>query len=115
MRNISFALTTKQFVNRTKTVTRRLGWKFLKVGDRLAGCEKCQGLKKDQKIKKLGMIRVTSVARIPLDSISPDDCIKEGFPELTPSEFINFFCGAHKDCTPGTIVTRIEFEYLGNE
>jgi len=32
-RNISFALTTQQVRNRTKTVTRRAGWLFLKAGD----------------------------------------------------------------------------------
>ena len=33
MRHMSFALTTKQIKSRTKTVTRRLGWTFLKPGD----------------------------------------------------------------------------------
>ena len=37
MRNISFALTKQQFLDRTKTVTRRLGWKNLEVGTLL--CE----------------------------------------------------------------------------
>lgn len=31
MRNISFALTTPQFLAGNKTVTRRMGWKFLKA------------------------------------------------------------------------------------
>lgn len=33
MRNMSFALTTPQILNRSKTVTRRAGWSFLKPGD----------------------------------------------------------------------------------
>ncbi len=45
MRNISFSLTERQFMDKSKTVTRRLGWKFLKPGDRLMGCRKCMGLK----------------------------------------------------------------------
>lgn len=44
-RNISFALTTPQFRARTKWVTRRLGWLFLKPGDTLMGVEKGMGLK----------------------------------------------------------------------
>ena len=62
-RNISFALTTDQFRARTKTVTRRLGWETLKAGDILMGCERCQGLKKGEKIKQLGPIRVVGVSR----------------------------------------------------
>jgi len=33
MRNMSFALTTNQVLEQTKSVTRRFGWKFLKAGD----------------------------------------------------------------------------------
>lgn len=32
-RNMSFSMTTEAVRNRTKTVTRRLGWEFLKPGD----------------------------------------------------------------------------------
>ena len=45
MRNISFMLTTQQFRNRTKTVTRRMGWWNLKPGDILMGVEKRQDSK----------------------------------------------------------------------
>jgi hypothetical protein len=34
MRNMSFFLTTAQFLDGTKDVTRRKGWRFLKPGDR---------------------------------------------------------------------------------
>ncbi len=44
MKNISFALTTKQFLDGSKTVTRRLGWANLKPGEILMACEKCMGL-----------------------------------------------------------------------
>jgi len=43
MRLISFMLTERQIRERTKTQTRRLGWKTVKVGDRLRGVLKCQG------------------------------------------------------------------------
>lgn len=60
-RNISFALTTEQIRNRTKTVTRRLGWKNLKVGQVLNACVKCMGLKPGEQIQRLGQIRVVDV------------------------------------------------------
>jgi hypothetical protein len=46
MRRISFALTTTQVQNRTKTVTRRLGWNNLKPGDRLQPIYKGMGVEK---------------------------------------------------------------------
>lgn len=66
-RNISFALTTEQFRNRTKTVTRRAGWKFLKAGDILNGCVKCMGLRPGEKIERLGQIRVVDVRRADIE------------------------------------------------
>ena len=114
MRNISFSMTTEAFKNRQKTVTRRLGWKNLKPGEILMGCEKCQGLKKGEKVKKLGAIRVVKVDREPLDDVrlyGRDECIKEGFPDLTTYEFVSMFA-EHNKCDYGRYVTRIEFEYL---
>jgi len=111
MRNMAFSLTTKQFLNRTKTVTRRFGWKGLRPGDRFCAVEKCQGLKKGEHVRRLGVCEVVDVGREPLDEIGwrPGDVAREGFPELTPEEFVNFFCG-HMHCTPDTIVTRIRFK-----
>lgn len=110
-RNISFMLTTEQFKNRSKTVTRRMNWQHVKVGDILCGVEKCQGLKKGEKIKKLGLIRVTDVRREPLWDITDYDCLREGFPHWAPQHFVRFFC-KHNKCEPDAEVTRIEFEYL---
>ncbi len=110
-RNISFFHSKEQIRSQTKTVTRRLGRQFLKVDDILNACEKCQGLKKGEKITKLGQIRVVSVRRESLETITAEDCAAEGFPEMTPVDFIEFFCKA-MSCEPTTIVTRIEFEYV---
>lgn len=111
MRNISFALTTEQFLDGSKTVTRRIGWMNLKAGDVLCAVEKSQGLKKGETVKKLGTIRVEDVRREALHEISAGDCIREGFPECRPASFVAMFCG-HNGCTPETLVTRIEFERL---
>lgn len=45
-RNMSFAMTTDQIREQSKTVTRRFGWWFLKSGDVVCGVEKAMGLKK---------------------------------------------------------------------
>jgi len=42
-RCMSFSMTTDAVRNRTKTVTRRLGWNFLKPGDLLWAVEKGWG------------------------------------------------------------------------
>lgn len=117
MRHISFALTTQQFLDGTKTVTRRLGWKNLKPGDVLCAVEKGQGLKRGEKVKKLGMLRVVDVYREPLrvmtryDGDGDSEVIAEGFPDYFPEAFIAMFC-KHNRCTPDTEVTRIQFEKL---
>lgn len=105
-------LTTEQVKNETKTVTRRNGWDFLTVGESLQPVEKCQGLKKGDKVKKLGPpIQVTDIRKEPLWNISPAECVLEGFPDMTPEDFITMYCKANK-CKRDQVVTRIEFIYL---
>lgn len=111
MRNMSFILTTDQIRDQSKTVTRRLGWKFLKPGDLVQAIVKGQGLKKGEKVEKLAVIRVVDVRREPLMKITAADCRKEGFPDLVPLEFLAVFCMANK-CQADAEVTRIEFEYV---
>jgi hypothetical protein len=114
-RNISFALTTDQIRNRTKTVTRRVGWKFLKAGDTLNACVKCMGLKPGEKIERLATIRVVDVRREPLDSPYYAqkgllESRREGF-DISYHKFVAMFC-QHMKCEPTQEVTRIEFEYV---
>ena len=120
-RNMSFSLTTEQFRKRTKTVTRRLGWRFLKVGDVVNGCVKCMGLQPGEKIERLGQIRIRSVRREPLSAMTSDleygrrETTAEGFPDghtkHDPAEFVKMFCAAI-NCSTDREVTRIEFEYI---
>lgn len=122
MRNISFALTTPQFLDGSKDVTRRMGWINAKVGDVLCAVKKGMGLKKGEQIERLGQIRLVDVRREPLRRMLDDldygfaETIREGFPlghpYHWPSEFVEFFCGSHKGCIPGSVVTRLEFERL---
>lgn len=119
MRNISFALTTPQFLDGSKDVTRHMGWLFLKPGDELCAVEKGQGLGKGVKVKRLGVIRVVDARQEPLCRLTDDldygflETRREGFPSPHPyeypSEFVRFFCNGHKGCTPDSIITRIEF------
>jgi hypothetical protein len=117
-RNISFALTREQFLDGSKDVTRRGSWLFLKAGDVLMAVEQAQGLSKGQKVVRLGPIVVISARREMLDALTADpvygasEVKREGFPQMTPAEFVAFFCRSHRGCTPGTVITRIEFNRL---
>ncbi len=110
-RNMSFFMTTEQIRRQTKTVTRRFGWWFLKPGDDLWAVEKGMGLPKGEKVKKLGLIHVVSTRAEPLDAITREDCVLEGFPEMAPQEFVEMLC-AHYKCRSDDQVNRIEFRYL---
>jgi hypothetical protein len=80
------------------------------------------GLKACEKVKELAVIRVVSVRPEPLSAMIEDpdygfaECEKEGFGDhhtlCWPSQFVQFFCSSHRGCTPQTVVTRIEFEYV---
>lgn len=110
-RNMSFALTTKQILARTKTVTRRLKWLNIRKGDIVNAVVKSMGLKPGEKIQKLREIRIVSVRREPLSLCDGADAAKEGFPNKTGKEFSDLFI-AHMGGGPDQIVTRIEFEYV---
>lgn len=109
-RNMSFAMTTEQVKAQTKTVTRRFGWWFLIPGDVVWAVEKAMGLQKGEQIKRLCLIEIVSVRAEQLGAITADDCIKEGFPEMTPDQFIRML-SSHYGCRPDTTFNRIEFNY----
>jgi hypothetical protein len=108
---MSFYLTRRQYVDGSKTQTRRLGYAQLERGELVMAVEKMQGLRRGAKQVELGRFRVVSIRRERLDAITAADVTAEGFPGMTPAAFVEMFCKAHKhkQCTPATIVTRIEF------
>lgn len=110
-RNMSFALTTKQILDRTKTVTRRIAWKHLRAGQYVNAVVKSMGLKKGEKMQKLARLKIVSVTIEPIWKCTDEEAAREGFPGMSGSDFVKMFC-RHIGCTPGQEVTRIEFEYV---
>lgn len=108
MRRMSFALTEQQLLDGSKTVTRRLGWARLRAGDELLAVRKCMGLKRGEKQHVLAKIRIVSVRLEPLSTIDRRDVVREGFPGMSPGDFVVMFC-KHMKCTAASLVTRIEF------
>src|SRR5690242_18963622 len=107
MRNMSFAITMEQIRYQTKTVTRRLGWKFAKVGDVVQPVVKSQGLKKGETVEKIGgPIRFINVRRERLSAITDYDVVLEGFEPMTAAEFCEMFC-EHNKLSVYPDVTRI--------
>ena len=47
-----------------------------------------------------------------MSAITAEDVAAEGFPQMSPGEFIDFFCSSHQGCRPDSAVTRIHWRYL---
>jgi hypothetical protein len=110
VQSLSFTYTADRLLAGAKTVTRRKGWHDLKPGTTLLACREGwrRGAMKGR--GPLGRVRVLSVRRERLGDITPEEVALEGYPELTPAEFLaRFFAGAD----PDTEVNRIEFERVG--
>ena len=113
MRNMSFSKTICQIREQSKTVTRRFGWWGLKPGDMVQPIEKGMGLKKGEKVQKIGgPIRIISTRREMVGCVDDDDLIREGFPCMTRGEFIKLLTDNFSKATGTSDVNRIEFEYV---
>lgn len=110
-RLMSVSLTENAVRTRTKTVTRRLGWKMLEVGDRLTLCRKVMGRKPGEPLVRLAEVEVVDLRWEPLWDITDDDVALEGFPDWDRHRFVGFFCQAMK-VAPSTEVHRIEWRYV---
>jgi hypothetical protein len=114
-RLMSGALTERQVRDRSKVVTRRLGWKNAKPGEHLTLCRKVMGRRRRdgivEPLVRIAEVEVVDVRRERLDAITAEDVAREGFPDWTPAEFVAFFCQAMK-VTPDVEVTRVEWRYL---
>lgn len=118
MNRISFAETEAAIEDRSKTVTRRLGWLRLKKGERLQAVNKIRV----RGACLLCVIEVVSVRRERLSAITDDDVAREGFPGRDAAWFIEMFLAKFLKGVPRSRrhlftdpeVTRIEFRYVAD-
>lgn len=134
-RLMSVSYTEQAVRDRRKTVTRRLGWRFLKPGDRVTLCRKVRGRKPGEPLDRIAEVEVVSVRREPLFAITDEEVAREAVP-LTDSDgherfdevwiadgkpwntaqpaswaWVAWFA-REMGCYPETEVTRIEWRYL---
>jgi hypothetical protein len=86
---------------------------MLKPGDRLTLCRKVMGRRKGEPLERLAEVEVVSVMREMLIDIHrhPGDAASEGFPDMTPHQFVEFFERTFK-VHRNDEITRIEWRYL---
>jgi hypothetical protein len=135
-RLMSVALTEQAVRDQRKTVTRRLGWLFLKPGDRLTLVRKVQGRKPGEPIVRLAEVEVVSVGRGSILSLTEEDVARECVPlrdqhgherfdeiwwpdggsfrdaQPTVESWITWYCGMFDIHPYLDDVTRIEWRYL---
>ena len=115
---MAFSHTTPQILDRSKTVTRRVGWRFLKRGDLIQAVEKARGIRKGETVHNLAVLRVVNVRVESLSRLieepryAEDELPREGVPCWSRDDFIAMFCMANRLKGPRVNVTRIEFEYV---
>ncbi|MFE2961987.1 ASCH domain-containing protein [Nocardia tengchongensis] len=118
-RLMAVSLTETQVQARTKTVTRRMGWRNLRAGDRLTLCRKVMGRRRAdghvEPLVRIVDVEVLAVSQERLGAINADEVVAEGFPAMSPPEFVEFFCNSHRGCTPDSTVTRIQWRYMDTD
>lgn len=119
MRHISFRHTAPQLLDRSQTVTRRVGWRFLKPGDLLRAVGRLDGHHGGHgRVGTLAVLRVIDVRREPLSRLNVDarygeeELPREGFPCWMRREFVDTFRHRHRLSSADVDVTRIAFEYV---
>lgn len=113
MRLMSFAATTEQFRDGSKSVTRRCGWTHARAGQRVLAVEKARAVRVEDRVE-LGIVEFVDVRREPLEAITAEDVVAEGFPGMTPEEFVTMFCRLNR-CERNVSVTRIVFRRVERE
>lgn len=108
---MSVAHTEASVRDRTKDVTRRLGWEALRAGDDLDLCRKVMGRKAGDPLVRIARVHVVGVTWEPLDAITDEDARREGVAGVeTAADFIAFYCDAFR-VEPSRQVRRIEWRY----
>jgi hypothetical protein len=117
-RLMSVAFTEDAVRERRKTVTRRIGWKHVKVGDTLTLCRKVMGRRKGEPLVRIAEVEVIDVRRERLDRLTKlpmygtAEMKREGFPGMIPAAFIRRYFTDAQRVQPDAEVTRIEWRYL---
>lgn len=124
-RLMSVAYTADAVIARRKTVTRRRGWLFLEVGDRLTLVLKSMGRRPGEPLVRLAEVEVVNVYRQRLDMLlvgplnqplgwdwALEEMEREGFPGLEPGAFVKRYFTDAQGMRPDAEVTRIEWRYL---
>ena len=107
---MSFRWTEQQLVAGIKTVTRRLGWWKVRPGDQLLAIRQWQELPKGSHQHILGSILIRGARPERVKDITPDDVVREGFPDMTTDQFIAFFCRGHR-ISPLHVINRIHLAF----
>ncbi len=110
MLQMSFYYTTTAVKQRTKIHTLRDGWKKLKPGRQFEACVKVRGIPSAE-VEVLATCELESTARRPLNSITQQEVIWEGFPDWTPTQFVQWFCQKMK-LQPTYVLTFLKYKYL---
>lgn len=115
MRRMSCSLTAQAVLDHTKTVTRRHAdtWVALKPGDGLVLIEKGMGLRKGERQVVLAEVVIVSNELVRLLAMTDEECVLEGFPEMSWPQFVQFWCDSHHIDMGGMdyMVRRIEWRY----
>ena len=133
-RLMSVAYTEQAVLERRKTVTRRKGWwldkngrPLLVAGDGLTLCRKVMGRKAGEPLVRLVDVEVVDVRREPLGRLTEEtaeglpthyavrEVELEGFPGMSPEDFVERFFVKAQGIYPDHDVTRIEYRYLDSE
>lgn len=110
-RNMSVAYTKDAVLKEAKDVTRRLGRWFVKPGDIVHLVNRTMGFKKGERPVRYKTVRIVSARPEPLNAITQEECRREGFPDLTPTEFVALF-SRHNKCSEDRVINRIEWQYV---
>lgn len=110
-RLMSVSLTEAPVRARAKTVTRRLGWRSLRAGERGCRCRKVRGRAPGEPLVRITVVEVVDVRVEPLSAVTDDDVTREGFPGRSAAWFVEFF-RTRLRVSPDTLVTRIQWRYL---
>lgn len=117
MSNMAFSKSIQAMREFRKTVTRRYGWANVKPAQIVQAVEKGQGIPRGEHVVPIHEIQLLTPRWERADLMITDqaygerEVILEGFPELSPKEFVQMLCEMNKK-RPDELVHRLEFRHL---